>query len=61
MLVLHIQVYFIQFGKFNEAVRSSDYIATNNKIISELRNVKDVEDRGRGLIQGTLPAFDWRD
>jgi hypothetical protein len=40
-------------------VSSSDNITSNDNMISE--SGKDMEGSGRGLIEGSIPTFTWRD
>jgi hypothetical protein len=42
--------YLFIYGLFNDDVSSSDCIAFNDRMISELWNGKDVEGSGCGLI-----------
>jgi len=47
---------------FNDAVCTSGYInlVSNDRIICKKSAGKNVEERGRGLFYGILPAFAWR-
>jgi hypothetical protein len=36
------------------------YTAPNDGMINEQRTGSDMKGSGRGLIQDTTPAFDWR-
>jgi hypothetical protein len=53
-------LYFI-CGLFNDVVSSSDYTASNDEMINEYLIRKNIKANGKGLIQGTIPAFFWRD
>jgi hypothetical protein len=44
------------YGLFNDAVSSSD-----NRMIHEYWIGMDMKGSGRGLNQGTIPAFFWKD
>jgi hypothetical protein len=52
---------FFICGLFNDAVSTTDYIASNSWITNEQRIGKDEEGSGRGLILYTIPAFGWKD
>jgi hypothetical protein len=48
----HVQFYVIVFicGLFNDNINSSDYIASNDRMISEKRIGEDTEGNGRCLL-----------
>jgi hypothetical protein len=46
---------------FDGADSSSDYIASNGRMINEYWIARDLEGSSHFLFQGTIPAFIWRD
>jgi hypothetical protein len=53
---LQVFIYFV-YDLSNDAVRSSDYIPPNDRIINKYLIVKDIEGSRRALVEGTTPAF----
>jgi hypothetical protein len=56
-----IHVLFRVYGSFNDAVRKSEYIASNDGMIDEWWIGKYMEGSGCGPIEYTVPALAWRD
>jgi hypothetical protein len=52
----HVYYFFI-YSLFNDAFSSSHYIASNEMMVHGWWIGEDVKGSGRGLIQGTFPAF----
>jgi hypothetical protein len=55
-----IRVLFI-YVWFNDSISSSDYWASNNRMINEQWNGKDVEGSDRDTIWSAIAAFAWGD
>jgi hypothetical protein len=49
--------YLFIFVPFKDTVSSSDYTASNNTMISELKIGENVEGSGRDILQGAISAF----
>jgi hypothetical protein len=52
---------YVPLRLFKDAVSSSDYVASNDGMISEQWIGKDMEGSRLVMTQSTMPAFSWRD
>jgi hypothetical protein len=50
---------FIDLRFISDAVGGSDYPASNGRKISEKWIIQDTETTERGLVQDTIPGFNW--